>query len=404
MRMDERRLDRILAEVTTGAPQCRVPGVVAMVTDRTETIYAGAAGLRSLDTADPMILDSVFALFSATKAVAGMAVLQCAEEGLLDLDAPARVYLPEIGDLQVLDGITPSGELLLRPPTTEITTRHLLLHTAGFAYDNFNETYAVLTRDLGYPPVASGAMAALRTPLLFDPGSRWEYGSGIDWAGLVVEAIRGQRLGQVLAERVFAPAGIVDMAFTRTPDMTSRTVAMHVRSDAGGLTSRSGFAFPDHPEVQMAGHGLYGSVGEFMKFIRLWLNDGAGPGGRALARPTVEMALRNGLPPGQRAGVLRGVLPKRSNDAEMFPGLPKSWAYSFMVNDRGAPTGRPAGAVGWAGLANLYYWIDRGTGLGGFWATQLLPFFDRVALDGFTAFETAVYDMAGMDTAVIPPR
>jgi methyl acetate hydrolase len=89
--------------------------------------------------------------------------------------------------------------------------------------------------------------------------------------------------------------------------------------------------------------------------------------------------------------MLPGVIPWLSNDAEFFPGLPKSWSFTFMINDVEAPTGRPAGAIGWAGLANLYYWIDRANGFGGYWATQILPFADGVSFTGFMEMEAATY-------------
>ena len=92
----------------------------------------------------------------------------------------------------------------------------LMLHTAGLGYDFFNEHYNRLARDHGQPSVVSGSRAALKTPLLFDPGEKWEYGSNVDWAGQVVEGIRGKRLGAVLKERVFDPLGMSDIAFTRT--------------------------------------------------------------------------------------------------------------------------------------------------------------------------------------------
>jgi methyl acetate hydrolase len=127
-----------------------------------------------------------------------------------------------------------------------------------------------------------------------------------------------------------------------------------------------------------------------MRFIRSWLNDGAGENGRVLKAETVRMAVKNGLGD-KKIKLLPGVDRSLSNDAEFFPGLSKSWALTFMVNDTAAPTGRPAGAIGWAGLANLFYWIDRQTGVGGFWATQILPFGDPVSFTGYLDFETAVY-------------
>jgi methyl acetate hydrolase len=90
--------------------------------------------------------------------------------------------------------------------------------------------------------------------------------------------------------------------------------------------------------------------------------------------------------------MLPGAIPSLSHDAEFFPGMPKSWGYTWMINDEDAPTGRPAGELAWAGLANLFYWIDRKNGVGGFWATQILPFVDEVSVPGYLRFETAVYD------------
>ena len=380
--------DAILQQVVSGSPH--VPGVVAMATDRNGTIYEGAAGKRVLGADADMTTDSVFAIWSTTKAITGTAVLQLAEEGRVDLDAPAKTYAPDIGKLQVLDGFDAAGQPKLRAPKRDITTRMLLLHTAGLGYDIFNEHYLRLTQEHGQPGVATASKAALNTPLLFDPGEQWEYGSNIDWAGQVVEGVAGKRLGEVMQERIFAPLGMADTAFTMTPSMRSRLARTHQREADGSLTPLNDFELPQEPEVHMGGHGLYSTVGDYCRFIRMWLNDGAGEVGRVLKRETVLMAEKNGLGEMKIKG-LPGVIPSLSNDAEFFPGQSKSWALTFMVNDVEAPTGRPAGALAWAGLANLFYWIDRQNGIGGFWATQILPFADPVSVSGYVDFETAVY-------------
>lgn len=380
-------IDDILKGVVTSSP--RVPGVVAQITDREHTIYEGAAGVRSLAGDAPIETDSVFALFSTTKAITATAVLQLFEEGKLDLDAPAARYAPGIGKLQVIEGFDAAGEPILRAPRREITTRHLLLHTAGFGYDFFNETYSRLAREKGQPSVITSSRAALTTPLLFDPGDRWEYGSNIDWAGQVVEGITGRRLGEVFRSRIFDPLGIADTTFELTDSLRARLAALHNREADGSLTP-TGFELPSSPEVHMGGHGLYGTVGDYLRFIRMWLNDGQGPHGRVLRPETVALAEKNHLGD-LKVTALPGVIPSLSNDAEFFPGLSKSWAFSFMVNDEEAPTGRPAGALGWAGLANLFYWIDRKNGYGGYWATQILPFGDPVSFTGYIDFEKAFY-------------
>jgi len=236
------------------------------------------------------------------------------------------------------------------------------------------------------------------TPLLFDPGEEWEYGSNIDWAGQVVEAITGKRLGEVMQERIFAPLGMANTAFSLNPAMRARLARIHQREAVGSLTPLTDFELPQDPEVHMGGHGLYSTVGDYCRFIRMWLNDGMGESARVLKPETILTAEKNGLGD-KKIKMLPGIIPSLSHDAEFFPGMSKSWALTFMVNDVDAPTGRRAGALGWAGLANLFYWIDRKSGIGGFWATQILPFGDPTPFLGYIDFETAVYQSVSVRNA-----
>ena len=380
--------DAVLNAAVAGSPG--VPGVSAVVTDKTGNIYEGAAGKRQLGGDVDMTTDSVCAIFSTTKAITGTVCLQLLESGQLDLDAPAKEYAPEIGELQVLEGFSDDGSPQLRAPKTEITTRMLLLHTAGFAYDFFNETYNRLAQEQGQPSVITASMASLKTPMLFDPGTEWEYGTSIDWAGQVCEGITGKRLGQLMKEGVFDRLGMNDTAFTMTDSMRSRYTTMHQRDAAGVLAPLPDFMLDQDPEVHMGGHGLHSTAQDYAKFIRMWLNDGDGPNGRVLKPETVRMAEQNGLGEMKIKG-LPGGIPSLSNYAEFFPGMAKSWGLTFMINDEDAPTGRPAGSLAWAGLSNLYYWIDRRNGIGGFWATQILPFVDPASVGGYLDLETAVY-------------
>ena len=381
-------LNHLLDAVTTGQ-QC-VPGVVAAITGRDGLIYEGASGQRTLGQAGAMTTDSVFAMFSTTKAITATAVLQLVEEGRLDLDAPARNYVPMIGELKVLEGFDSDGTPRLRAPKKHITTRMLLLHTAGLGYEFFNENYNRLVQEGRQPSIISGSLAALLTPLLFEPGEQWEYGSNMDWAGLVVEAITGNRLGDVMRQRIFEPLGMTDTAFSMTASMLQRRAGMHQREENGSLTAVEGSLLPEEPEVHMGGHGLFSTVKDYCLFIRAWLNDGQGDHGRILKPGTIRFAEKNGLD-NLKIKALPCVIPSISHTAEFFPGMPKSWALSFMVNEQDAPTGRPAGSLAWAGLANLFYWIDRKNGIGGFWATQILPFVDPVSTHGYLDFETAAY-------------
>lgn len=366
------------------------PGVVAMACDRQGNLYEGAAGVRELGGAAPMTTDTVMFLASCTKAVTGVALMQLVEEGKLALEDAAGKYVPEIDAIQVLDGFDADGEPRLRKPRTAITIKHLMLHTAGFGYDFFSEDLLRYRTARNIPSVLSCTFAGIQDVLLHDPGERWTYGNNIEWLGRVIEVLRGKRLEEVLRERLFTPLAMHDIAFTMTPSMRARLASIHQRSADGQLTAHPEVVLPQPPEMDMGGAGLYSTIGDYMKFIRMVLNDGAGPHGRVLQAETVARMAENGLG-NLKSGAWISANPLFANSGDFFPGLSKSWSYTFQVLDQDAPTGRPAGALSWAGLANTYFWIDRKNGLGGMWGTQILPFQDVGSYPGFVEFETAVY-------------
>ncbi len=367
------------------------PGVVAMATDRNVNFYEGAAGKRELGKDQPMTLDSVMAIFSTTKALTGTAIMQLVEEGKIKLEDPAKKYVPEIGELQVLDGFDAAGQPKTRAPKRDITVNDLMLHISGLCYEFFSHDDLKYRTAKNIPTVVSSSFASIRTVLLHEPGERWTYGVNIDWLGRIVEQQRGKRLGEVMKERIFAPLGMSDISFTMSDSMKARGAVLHDRAQDGKLTPLPDLILPQPPEMDMGGHGLYASVGEYMKFIRMFLNDGAGPHGRVLKAETVEQMSKNGLPAGMTTGGWKTSIPSLSNDGEFDPGVRKTWAYTFQRNEEPTATGRPAGSLMWAGLGNLFYWIDRKNGIGGYFGSQILPLQDVASYPGFVDFEAAVY-------------
>jgi methyl acetate hydrolase len=367
------------------------PGVVAMATDRKGNFYEGSAGKRELGKDQPMTADSVMAIFSTTKAITGTAVMQLVEEGKLQLGDAAKKYVPEIAELQVLDGFDAAGQPRTRAPKRDITVNDLLLHISGLCYEFFSHDDLKYRTAKNIPTVVSSSFASIRTVLLHDPGERWTYGVNIDWLGRIVEQQRGKRLGEVFQERIFGPLGMVDIGFTMSESMKARRATLHDRAQDGKLTPLPDLVLPQPPEMDMGGHGLYASVGEYMKFIRMVLNDGAGTNGRVLKAETVAQMAKNGLPAGMKSGGWKTSIPSLSNDGEFDPGVAKTWAYTFQRNEEATATGRPAGSLMWAGLGNLFYWIDRKNGIGGYWGSQILPFQDAASYPGFVDFEAAVY-------------
>ncbi|MDH3601178.1 MAG: beta-lactamase family protein [Candidatus Tectomicrobia bacterium] len=366
-----------------------VPGVVATVTNRAETIYEGGFGERLIGSGSAMTPDTVVWIASMTKAITGMAAMQLVEQGTLGLDSPARDVIPYLGEVEVLEGFDDAGQPITRSPRQPITLRHLLTHTAGFSYEIWNDSIIRYQEVKELPGVTTCENAALQTPLLFDPGERWDYGINIDWVGKMVEAASSKTLGNYMNDHIFDPLGMRHTAFKITPDMRARLAKIHQRRDDDGFDPLD-LEIPQEPEFEMGGGGLYSTVGDYLKFVKLILNKGAANGSQLLQPETVELMSTNQM--GDcRVCELKTAMPTVSNDAEFFPGMPKTWGLSFIINTEPAPTGRPAGSLAWAGLANSYYWIDPATGVGGVYATQILPFADKKSLPLYLALETAVY-------------
>jgi methyl acetate hydrolase len=356
-------------------------------------LYEGAFGKRNLTTGEPMTIDTVCWIASMTKAITGACTMQLVEQGKLDLDAPAEQWVPMLKEAQVLEGWDAEGKPKLRPPTRPITLRQLLTHTAGFSYEFWNADILRYQEVMGVPNIASGKIAALKTPLLFDPGERWEYGISIDFAGLAVEAVSGKKLSAYMQDHLLGPLGMNDTAFKIRPDMRARLATIHARGEDGALTPIE-FELPQDPEFDLGGGGLYGTAGDYARFVRMVLNRGELDGVRVLDAETVDLMCQNVIGD-LRVTPMKTVMPQFSNDAEFFPGLPKGWGLTWQVNLEPAPTGRSAGSLQWAGIANSYFWIDPVRGIGGVYLTQILPFADTKSLPLFEAFETEVYRALG---------
>src|SRR5712671_4559732 len=207
-------LARIDAALSRAVEAGEVPGVVALAATENGVMYEGAFGLRDLAGGPAMTLDTVFRIASMTKAVTSLAAMQLVEQDELQLEEPIGSVLPELASPQVLEGFDASGAPRLRPARRPITLRHLLTHTAGFGYEFWNPQLMRYVDVTGVPSLRTGKLAALRMPLVFDPGERWEYGINTDWVGRIVEAASGQSLDAYFRERIFAPLGMRDTGFS----------------------------------------------------------------------------------------------------------------------------------------------------------------------------------------------
>jgi CubicO group peptidase (beta-lactamase class C family) len=380
-------IDAVLAR---GVADGDVPGVVAAVTNRDSMIYEGAFGVRALGGTAAMTPDTIFRIASLTKAVTATGVMQLVERGVLDLDAPAGKLMPYLGEVQVLAGFDDRGQPILRSPVTPDTMRHLLTHTSGFAYPRWSPPLARFMEVMNF---ALKDRDWYRTPLVFDPGTGWQYGTGSDWAAMVLEAASGQGLEAFIRDNLFDPLGMTG-AWTVPRDKHPLVAAIHQRVPGGTLVLDDSDP-PEQLPYEDGGHGINTTAADYLKFIRMILNRGTGNGNRVLREETVAEMSRPDAAPANAMTPLITTNPRESNGGEFFPGVRKRHGLGFMVTDDVAPTGRPPGSLAWAGYWNCYYWIDPTNGIGGVYLTQILPFLDVRALPLFYGFEAAVYGAMG---------
>lgn len=367
-----------------------IPGVVASVSSGKDILYEAAFGERALGQGVAMTPDTVFWLASMTKPIVGAAAMQLVEQGKLTLDEPAAKILPELAEVKLLTGWDAAGKPLLRAPKTQITLRQLLTHTAGFTSDIWNADSARYLKTMNLPRAGSGKKIALSVPLTFEPGTRWEYGINIDWAGQLVAAASGMRLGEYLQKNITGPLGMSSTGFRISTSMRARLATVHQRDPVTGALNTTPFEVPQETEFDPGGGGMYSTAGDYLRFSRMILNQGRGNGQQLLKPETLALMSKNAMGP-LRVNCLRTQNPAASLDAEFFPGIEKTWGLTFMINEQQAPTGRSAGSLAWAGLPNAFFWIDPTKDLAGVILMQVLPFVDPRALGLFTDYEKAVY-------------
>lgn len=382
----KQRLDDLLA---AGVKNGHVPGVVAALVDKNGLTYLGSAGERTIGSGDVMTTDTVGHIASMTKAITGAAVMQLVEQGRLDLDAPAETYCAELATPQVLEGFDDAGQPILRDAQSQVTLRNLLTHTSGYAYDFTDPNLDKWFEATDSPRASTRRLASLNTPLMFDPGTKWHYGIGIDWAGIILERVTKSKLGDYFAEHLLEPLGMVDTGFTCTQDMLERKAALHRRTPDSSFMP---FQMPraEYSEFESGGGGLFSTMSDYARFMRMILNDGELEGTRVLGAETVAQMATNHM--GDiRVTEWESAKPEIFSEGEFYPGVPKSWGLTFLINEEPLPNGCPAGALTWAGAFNSYFWIDKTTGIAGCYMSQVLPFFDAQTSTHFFDFQNAVY-------------
>ncbi|CAK7204518.1 D-lactate ferricytochrome c oxidoreductase [Sporothrix eucalyptigena] len=383
-------------------------GVALWAKDKNgNVIYDRALGVASLENPDesqrpPMTMDTVVRLASSSKLVTTIAALQAVEQGLIGLDDDVAEHIPEFASLEVLEGFTWYGKPLTRPrnPAATITLRSLLNQTSGAGYDFLKWQPLWRVRWWRSEKVAGGSSLEERLahPLLHDPGDGWTYGSGVTWAGRVVERVAGCSLEEWMTRNISKPLGLTCLTFfpQRNPELAAHLAGMSNRSPWSGKLAY----FPDTPvqeknelgeDVCMGGEGVHCTVADFCKIIySLLVDDGK------LLKPSTTAAMfskqltSSQRPPLEecldlRVWICRSVLNKGEHD----------WGLGGVLIDGTTKTGLQDGALMWSGLYHVLWWVDRKAGVCGFFATQLMPAVDKVGVPSIVAFQKEVYRRMG---------
>ena len=365
----------------------KIPCVVAMVATPDKITYMGAFGKRDSASGIEVKLDSIFFIASMTKAVTTTAAMQLVEQGKVKLHEPVSKYLPQLAKLDVLTGFDSAGKPILRPSTKPVTLHHLMTHTSGFAYDTWDANMLRYNTLKGGP---SGATVAPLTPLIFEPGTRWQYGTGLDWTGRLVETVSGLTLEQYFQRNILQPLGMKDTSFIVNADRFGRVVSDYRRQPDGSL-KEDPRTLPAVPKEFNGGGGLSSTAPDYVRFMQMILNHGAGPGKvRILQANTVAMMTSNQIG-NLSAGKLKTFRPEISSDVDFHPGETDGFTYGFLINKTAYKGGRSAGSLAWAGVENTFYWIDPKRSLCAVVMMQFFPFVDTQAVGLLRDFEKAVY-------------
>lgn len=373
VRIDKTRIDRALAQMVASG---RAAGVSALVWQGGRERYFGTAGLADREAGRPMARDTLVQIFSMTKPVTGVALMQLWEQGRFGLDDPLSRHLPEFADMKVYAGKDASGAPIYRAPTRPILVRDILRHTAGFGYGpgatppeqafaaadplNLSNDLAEFGRRIG------------RVPLLYDPGAEWRYSAAVDIQALLVEKLSGQPFEAYVRQHILDPLGMKETGWTQPEVRLPRLATTYVYDKTAGTLTRRADAetrrlnFDPQRRLTMGGAGLVASIDDYMRFARMLLRQGTLDGVRILKPSTVRLMTTDQLDP-------------RITERHFLPGKGAvGFGFDFAVR-----TGQPRdaeenrGAVGeffWDGLQSTLFWVDPANDLTAVFFVQSLPF------------------------------
>ncbi|KAL2071822.1 hypothetical protein VTL71DRAFT_13057 [Oculimacula yallundae] len=394
-----------------------IPGVVLLASNGKGGFkYEKAFGPRN-DLGEKVDLDTTFIMASCTKLMTSIAAMQCVERGLLSLDEDISRILPELKDVQIIKEAEPGKEIVYQKSQTALTLRHLLTHTSGLGYDMLDPRYHAWRASRGESPGlwAIPILSRISTPILFEPGTSWVYGTSLDWVGVAVARLNNITLEAFMEANIWTPLGIKDITFHQEakPAVKSNLVKMTVRKgipnqgfpipmmpvDTGeGVEFTDETLYDDPTADEYGGAGGIGSAVEYMKILdSLLVSDG-----KLLRSETIDEMFKPQLSSDVAEAMQKNVDQPMYKDGLGNPpsGTRLNHGLGGMIMMENIETGRNKGTMAWSGLPNLLWSIDKEKRLNLMYASNVLPFGDYKSGEMQRLFETEMYkrfeEMSGL--------
>jgi methyl acetate hydrolase len=365
----------------TAVDKGEIPGVVAAVTNKDRILYLKAFGKQDVAGSIPMSKDTVFRIASMTKPVTSVGIMMLYEQGKLRLDDPAGDYLPAYKGRDVMATFNEKdATYTTRPATGEITIRHLLTHTSGLSYPFTSPTVLAIQTKTGRDP--------RELPLLFDPGTKWNYSPATAVLGDIIQKLSGQSLEEWDQARIFHPLGMVDTTYTPGPEKAARIATIHQLETTGLVENPNPAKYT--PDVRGDG-GLVSTASDYSAFVRMFLNEGSWLGKRLLKPETVRLMTSNQIG-SVVVETMPAAIPNRSATFPFGAGKDKfGLGFQITVTDGTQTHERGAGSYSWGGINNTHFWVDPKKGIGVVILMQVLPFYNATSMDVVKRFEKVIY-------------
>ena len=382
--IDPARLGRLDRHFMRYVDDGRLPGWLITVSRNGRLAHVSAYGQRDMEAGLPAETDTLWRIYSMTKPVTSVAAMMLYEEGAFELADPVSNFIPSFGSARVYTG--GSDQRAVTEPLTEpVRIWHLLTHTSGLTY-GFHRVHPVdaMYRAAGYewgaPPGTDLAAACdqyASIPLLFQPGSEWNYSVSTDVLGRVVEVASGQSLDEFFATRIFAPLGMTDTGFCVSEDALPRLAALYgagPRGNIGRMEQMGRVAVGRPPKLLGGGGGLVSTAADYHRFTQMLLGRPGSPGGeldgaRLLGPRTVAYMTRNHLPGGADMETIGRPIFAES----AYRGVGFGLGFSTVVDAVVGKVLTSPGEFAWGGVASTSFYVDPAEDVTAMFFTQFLP-------------------------------